>query len=247
MLFGVTVPRAGRIVCSLLRSHTSFLLTIREDFLSHNLSKVKGQVSMFSDEMLPLTNKMKYNDYYESYDTSLDSPTDDRRERKLTFSLDKNEVFPIEHLNDMTIREVNSRWLCPSEFEAMESQTQFILRMMEMGYEMEGYRGHSTRGLELLTPEGDDSADRIELSINAVIMEQFQQLVLGAVDDEAMAEVYRRHTSDSMEDALCRAQRDAESVQSDLYEFRVHYVKKTGAARTPGHAKDMNQPAALAA
>jgi len=138
---------------------------------------------------------------------------------------DKNEVFPIQHLDEMTDEEIFEIWYTSREYSEIKQAYQLTIFMMESGETISGDE-HTSRGLEYRTQEGawaryENKRD----AYNAVLDEQDRQWKVDKDDYEKIRQIYLKHSTKCANAAIVRALQDERDIK-DFLEEEVK-VKKT--------------------
>ena len=144
--------------------------------------------------------------------------------KRIVFA-DKNEVFPIQHLDDMTDEEVFNIWYTSKEYSESKQAYQVTIFMMESGETITGEE-HTSRGLEYRTQEGawaryENKRD----AYNAVLDEQDRQWKVDKDDYEKIRQIYLKHSTKCANAAIVRALQDERDIKDFLAEEAK--VKKT--------------------
>lgn len=131
---------------------------------------------------------------------------------------DKNEIFPIQHLDDMTDEEVFAIWYTSKEYSEIKQAYQVTIFMMESGETITG-DDHTSRGLEYRTQEGawaryENKRD----AYNAVLDEQDRQWKVDKDDYEKIRQIYLKHSTKCANAAIVRALQDERDIKDFLAE-----------------------------
>jgi len=163
-------------------------------------------------------------------DASTISSMDIKPNRKLPLAksvkfADKNEVFPIQHLDEMTDEDIFEIWYTSQEYSEIKQAYQLTIFMMESGETISGDE-HTSRGLEYRTQEGawaryENKRD----AYNAVLDEQDRQWKVDKDDYEKIRQIYLKHSTKCANAAIVRALQDERDIK-DYLEEEVK-VKKT--------------------
>jgi hypothetical protein len=121
---------------------------------------------------------------------------------------EKNEIFLVDHLDDITDDEVDKIWYNPDEYAEIKSAYQMTVFMMESGEKMDPEE-HSSRGLEYRTQDGawaryENKRD----ACNAVLDEQDRQWQAEADDYEELSRTYLEHSTKCGKAAADRGKKD---------------------------------------
>jgi hypothetical protein len=112
--------------------------------------------------------------------------------RKLRFSLESNQVFPIKHFTDMSQNAMRKKWYTEGDF-AKDFQNEIcpVLQQIDRGDKMPESDTLTVRGLELRTHQGSLRHEHNKLMARvAVLNEQYRQFLDGEQDDELLADAY---------------------------------------------------------
>ena len=131
---------------------------------------------------------------------------------------EKNEVFPIQHLDDMSDEEVFSIWYTSKEYSEIKQSYQVTIFMMESGETITGDE-HTSRGLEYRTQEGawaryENKRD----AYNAVLDEQDRQWKVDKDDYEKIRQIYLKHSTKCANAAIVRALQDERDIKDFMAE-----------------------------
>jgi hypothetical protein len=150
---------------------------------------------------------------------------------------ERNQTFPIPHLDDIPSEEVAEIWYNPSEYSEIKSSYQMTIFMLENGELKEGDE-HTSRGLEYRTQQGawaryENKRD----AYNAVLDEQDRQWKVDKDDHEALSRVYLLHSTKCAVAAADRGAEDAkeakEICQDILRRRKVRRKKSKGDEALP--------------
>lgn len=135
--------------------------------------------------------------------------------KSVRFNDDQNQVFPIQHLDDIPEDEVQATWYDSNEYSEIKQSYQLTIFLMESGETLKNDE-HSSRGLEYRTQEGawaryENKRD----AYNAVLDEQDRQWQRDQDDHDEIARIYIAHSSKCAEAALKRGL-DDEKVARDI-------------------------------
>jgi hypothetical protein len=147
------------------------------------------------------------------------------------FVEERNEVYPITHLDDIPEDEVNATWYDGSEYAEIKQSYQLTIFMMEAGEQL-NFVEHTSRGLEYRTQEGawaryENKRD----AYNAVLDEQDRQWQEDIDDDQKISVIYLEHSSKCAKAAADRAKADESEALTILESimpknFRKNQLKK---------------------
>lgn len=140
---------------------------------------------------------------------------------------DKNEVCPIQHLDDMSDEEVFAIWYTSREYSEIKQAYQLTIFMMESGETITGDE-HTSRGLEYRTQEGawaryENKRD----AYNAVLDEQDRQWKVDKDDYDKIRQIYLKHSTKCANAAIVRALQDERDIKDYLGEEQQEKAKKT--------------------
>lgn len=126
---------------------------------------------------------------------------------------ERNQTFPIPHLDDIPDSEIAEIWYNASEYSEIKSSYQLTIFMMENGELKEG-NDHTCRGLEYRTQQGawaryENKRD----AYNAVLDEQDRQWKADKDDHDALGRVYLLHSAKCAVAAADRGSADAKEAK----------------------------------
>jgi hypothetical protein len=158
----------------------------------------------------------------------------------LRFEEGLNKMFPIPHLDDLSLEEVRDIWYESSDYAEIKSSYQMTIFLMENGELVEGDE-HTARGLEYRTQQGawaryENKRD----AYNAVLDEQDRQWKLNKDDFDEISNVYLEHSTKCAEAAAMRGEQDAleaKEICSDLLKRRRSKVRR----KKSGHSKKSSE------
>ena len=130
--------------------------------------------------------------------------------KQFRFSEEKNQVFPIPHLDDMSDDLIARIWYDSEEYSEIKNSYQLTIFRMEKG-EFQEDDEHTGRGLEYRTQDGawaryENKRD----AYNAVLDEQDRQWKVDKDDFEAIGRVYRERSTKC---AIAAAERGADDAK----------------------------------
>ena len=131
---------------------------------------------------------------------------------------EKNEICPIQHLDDMSDEEVFAIWYTSKEYSEIKQAYQVTIFMMESGETITGDE-HTSRGLEYRTQEGawaryENKRD----AYNAVLDEQDRQWKVDKDDYEKIRQIYLKHSTKCANAAIVRALQDERDIKDFMAE-----------------------------
>jgi hypothetical protein len=135
------------------------------------------------------------------------------KKRSITIVEERNDIFDILHLDDMTDEEVDSIWYDPEEYKEIKVSYQSTVMMMESGEPLPEEE-HTSRGLEYRTQEGawarhENKRD----ACNAVLDEQDRQWQDEADDHNMISRIYIEHSQRCAEAAAERGKSDEQEAE----------------------------------
>lgn len=149
----------------------------------------------------------------------------------MKFVEERNEVYPITHLDDIPEEEVNATWYDGNEYAEIKQSYQLTIFMMEAGEQL-NVEEHTSRGLEYRTQEGawaryENKRD----AYNAVLDEQDRQWQADQDDEEKISIIYLEHSTKCAVAAVERAKADEAEALAILQSimpknFRRNQLKK---------------------
>ena len=160
-----------------------------------------------------------------------ESPCYHRKEpkRKLRFSLASNQIFPIQHIDEMDEADVLATWYEKKDYDAIKSKIIPIIRKMMKKEDIPETDKETVRGLEYRTRQGALRRQHNKLeAITAVLEEQQRQQAVGENDDESLRKAYLNACSHCQEEACELAAEDEVFVKTDLEESRSNPRKLRG-------------------
>jgi hypothetical protein len=143
-----------------------------------------------------------------------------KRKRTIRLRMEKNEIFPIPHIDDFDQDVIRATWYEKSEYDVMKVGFVATIKKMMRGEHIEENNVSTIRGLEFRTRKGALRRQHNKLSaITAVLDEQDRQFNGGTFDDERLAEVYRSSGSHCQENAHVMAVKDEETMKEIMAEI----------------------------
>jgi hypothetical protein len=117
---------------------------------------------------------------------------------------DANEIFHVDHLDEIPDHEVAATWYNAKEYSEIKSSYQMTIFMMETGEELS--EEHTSRGLEYRTQDGAWARyEKKRDAYNAVLDEQDRQWKADRDDDEKICIIYLEHSTACADAAHLRA------------------------------------------
>jgi hypothetical protein len=180
-------------------------------------------------------NRKKYADDDES---TVKNALTTGRNRKLCFSLESNQSFPIPHIDDMNDEEVDAIWWEDEVYDATNSEVLLLVQKLIKGEKIEENNDQTSRGLENLTQL---AFNHRRVAVTVVLNEQERQRDEGVQNDERLAEVYRNVSSHVQEAAYALALKDEAGLKNELEQKRTRpksrginsFLKKFSLRRRP--------------
>jgi hypothetical protein len=131
---------------------------------------------------------------------------------------EKNEIFPMQHLDEMSDEDIFAIWYTSKEYSDIKQAYQATIFMMESGETITGDE-HTTRGLEYRTQEGawaryENKRD----AYNAVLDEQDRQWKVDKDDYEKIRQIYLKHSTKCGNAAIVRALQDERDIKDYMAE-----------------------------
>jgi hypothetical protein len=134
--------------------------------------------------------------------------------KSLTFA-DDNEIFYVDHLDDISDDQILATWYNANEYSEIKSSYQTTIFMMETGEKMlEDI--HTSRGLEYRTQDGAWARYGKARRYNAVLDEQDRQWKVDRDDDEKIRCIYLEHSTKCSDAAHMRAVEDEKIARKHL-------------------------------
>jgi hypothetical protein len=130
--------------------------------------------------------------------------------------MEKNEVYPIPHIDDFDEDTIRAIWYEKTEYDTMKVGFVATIKKMMRGEHIAENNESSIRGLEFRTRKGALRRQHNKLAaITAVLDEQDRQFIDGTFDEERLAEIYRSSGSHCQESAQAMGLKDQE-VMKDI-------------------------------
>ena len=155
--------------------------------------------------------------------------------RKLRFSLASNQIFPIQHIDDMEEADVLATWYEKKDYDVIKSKIIPVIRKMMKKEDIPETDKETVRGLEYRTRQGALRRQHNKLeAITAVLEEQQRQKNFDDNNDENLRKAYRSACSHCQDEAHELALKDEGFVKTDLEESRRNprKLRESGPART---------------
>jgi hypothetical protein len=136
--------------------------------------------------------------------------------RRLRFSLELNQVFPVVHIDDMDEADIHEIWYAKRDYKEIKKNLISIIRKMTNGENIVETHKQTLLGLEHRTREGTLLRGYLRLAaLTAVMNEQERQWDEGVQDDERLAKVCRDVTSLCQEKSHAKALQDEAALKRD--------------------------------
>ena len=148
-----------------------------------------------------------------------DVSTEQTKKTKKTVRIqtEKNHVFPVPHIDDMSDAEVATIWYDRPDYDAMKQSFIPIIKKLMRGAKVEESDSETARGLEFRTKEGALRRQHNKVqSIQCVLDEQDRQLALGIHDVDKIADIYVEASKHCLLAAQDLGEMDYEFVQSNI-------------------------------
>jgi hypothetical protein len=156
----------------------------------------------------------RWRDDYGSSSTSDLKTSRSPLSKSLKFA-DANEVFHIDHLDDISDDQILATWYNANEYSEIKSSYQTTIFMMETGENM--LEDHTSRGLEYRTQDGAWARyEKKRDAYNAVLDEQDRQWKVDRDDDELIRSIYLEHSTKCGHAAHLRAVEDEKTARKHL-------------------------------
>jgi hypothetical protein len=139
-----------------------------------------------------------------------------KRKRTIRLRMEKNEIYPIPHIDDFDEETIRAVWYEKTEYDTMKVGFVATIKKMMRGEPIAENNESTIRGLEFRTRKGALRRQHNKLAaITAVLDEQDRQFNDGTFDEERLAEIYRSSGSHCQESAQAMGIKD-EEVMKDI-------------------------------
>jgi hypothetical protein len=156
----------------------------------------------------------RWRDDLGSSSTSHDKTRRSPLSKSLTFA-DSNEVFQVDHLDDISDEQILATWYNANEYSQIKSSYQATIYMMETATPMPDEC--TSRGLEYRTQDGAWARyEKKRDAYNAVLDEQDRQWKVDKDDDETIRSIYLLHSTKCGDAAHVRAVDDEKVARKHL-------------------------------
>lgn len=140
-----------------------------------------------------------------------------KSKKNVRIELEKNEVFDVPHIDDMSDQEIATIWYDRPDYDAMKQSFIPIIKKMMRGAKVEETESETIRGLEFRTRDGALKRQHNKIqSIHSVLDEQDRQLALGIHDVEKISEIYRETSQHCKCSARDLGEMDEEFIKSNM-------------------------------
>jgi hypothetical protein len=159
---------------------------------------------------------------FTSEPTKIASPvTALKHRRRMRFSLELNQFFPIVNIDNMDKADIHETWYKKRDYKAIKKNLIHILRKMANGEKIAETNMQTLRGLEHRTREERLLRRNLRLAaLTAVMNEQERQWDEDVQDDERLAKVCRDVTSHCQEKSHSKALQDEAALKKDYEKMR---------------------------
>ena len=150
--------------------------------------------------------------------------TKTKAKKTLRIELDRNEVFLVPHIDDMSENDILTIWYDRPDYDEMKQTFIPIIKKMMRGAKVEETDSETVRGLEYRTRDGALKRQHNKThSIHAVLDEQERQVSLGVHDVEKISEIY---VGTSQHCAL--SARDLGEMDEEFVRFQMESIDSSG-------------------
>jgi hypothetical protein len=162
--------------------------------------------------------------------------------RKLRFSLESNQVFPIKHITDMNEEDKHNIWYTEGDF-TNDFRLYSVLHQRDRGDKRTESNTVTERGLEWRTHQGALRHEHNKLMArHAVLNEQHRQFLDGEQDDELVADAYLNVSSHCCHEAYWMGLKDEAAIRKKL---NAQYRKFLSGKREDELAADVSLCASM--
>jgi hypothetical protein len=145
--------------------------------------------------------------------------------------MEKNEIFPIPHIDDFDEETVKAVWYAKAEYDTMKVGFVATIKKMMRGEPIAEDNESTIRGLEFRTRKGALRRQHNKLAaITAVLDEQDRQYNDGTFDDERLSEIYRSSGSHCQDNAEAIGLQDQETMKEIMTEVPEPVAVETNQA-----------------
>ena len=174
----------------------------------------------------PFINSGKgFNDDDCSVSTSLTSISPRTRsvviQRGVHFSLESNQTFFVECLDEMDERDIFETWYENRDYQAIKARLIPLIKKMMRGQEIKEDDTQTIRGLEIRTRAAAKARElRKAEAFDAVMEEQHRQMLNKDRDPDHISQVYITFSSKCLQKARSVGEKDEEAIREDLERCR---------------------------
>jgi hypothetical protein len=168
-----------------------------------------------------------------------------KRKRTIRLRMEKNEIYPIPHIDDFDEDTIKAVWYEKTEYDTMKVGFVATIKKMMRGEPIAENNESTIRGLEFRTRKGALRRQHNKLAaITAVLDEQDRQFNDGTFDEERLAEIYRSSGSHCQESAQAMGLKDQEVMKDIVAEVPEPEVAETNKAleETKAFKRNMKAP-----
>jgi hypothetical protein len=158
--------------------------------------------------------------------------------------MEKNEIYPIPHIDDFDEDTTRAIWYEKAEYDTMKIGFVATIKKMMRGETIPENDESTVRGLEFRTRKGALRRQHNKLAaITAVLDEQDRQFNDGTFDEERLAEIYRSSGSHCQESAQAMGLKDQEFMkQFNMAEEPAVAETNKALAETKAFKRNMKAP-----
>lgn len=141
------------------------------------------------------------------------------KKRRICIRLDRNEVFPIPHIDDLDEEEICDIWYQKQDYNRMKQVLIPVIKKIMKGETVVESNEETARGLEFRTRDGALARQRNKVTASrAVLSEQERQIDNGELDDERLRDVYKSNADHCLEAARQLGVQDEDELKRLLKE-----------------------------
>jgi hypothetical protein len=160
--------------------------------------------------------------------------------------MEKNEIYPIPHIDDFDEETIKAVWYEKAEYDTMKVGFVSTIKKMMRGEPIAENNESTIRGLEFRTRKGALRRQHNKLAaITAVLDEQDRQYNDGTLDEERLAEIYRSSGSHCQDSAQAMGLKDQEfmkEIRAEAPEPVVVETNKGSVEEIKAFKKNMTAP-----
>jgi hypothetical protein len=150
--------------------------------------------------------------------------------KTVTIVEENNQVFPIQHVNDISEEEFKQIWFSPDEYDEIKASYRANVCMMEAGEALD-LDHFTSRGLEYRTQEGAWARHENKRDgCNAVLDEQYRQWVEFAdleFNEEEIAQAFMVHSK------RCALAATVKGLEDEMEAIHIYKSCATGMIGNP--------------